>query len=145
MSGTFAVGETVTGAGGETCSSITAIADEEVGDGKFETGNTINSRDYTITKSYPPKIKLNEDYYTVIGDLRLRLEGQGSQAEVSTDTDNIFLPPDEFCEIAVTYLPFSKVESNNLLNTFQQCLRTRERILARGKIYPWAHSKRIVE
>jgi len=81
----------------------------------------------------------------VIGDLRLRLEGQGSQAEVTANADSIYLPPDEFCEIAVTYLPLSKVESNNLLNTFQQCLRTRERILARGKIYPWAHSKRIVE
>jgi len=144
--GTFAVGETATGGTStKTCSSITAIADAEVGDGKFEIGDTINSRDYTITKSYPPKIKLNEDYYTVIGDLRLRLEGQGSQAEVSADTDNIFLPPDEFCEIAVTYLPFSKIESNNLLNTFQQCLRTRERILARPVIFPYANSKRIIE
>jgi len=144
--GTFVTGETATGdTSGKTCSSITAIADAEVGDGKFEIGDTINSRDYTIIKSYPPKIKLNKDYYTVIGDLRLRLEGQGSQAEVSADTDNIFLPPDEFCEIAVTYLPFSKIESNNLLNTFQQCLRTRERILARPVIFPYANSKRIIE
>jgi len=64
---------------------------------------------------------------------------------VSADTDNIFLPPDEFCEIAVTYLPFSKIESNNLLNTFQQCLRTRERVLARPVIFPYANSKRIIE
>lgn len=146
VSGTFVTGETVTGGtSAKTCSAITAVADEDVGDGKFETGDIVDSRDYTIIKSYPPKIKFNEDFYTVVGDLRVRLEGQGSQAEVSSDTDNIFLPPDDFCQIAITFLPFSKIESNNLMATFQNCLRVRDRVLMRQATIPYANSKRVVE
>ena len=146
VSGTFVTGETATGGtSNETCNSITAIANEEVGDGKFETGNIVDPRNYTIIKSYPPKIKFHEAHYIVVGDLRVRLEGQGSQASVSSDTDDIFLPPDEFCECAITYLPYSKVESNNLLNTFQQCMRTRARVTASSQMYPYANSRRIIE
>ena len=146
VSGTFVTSETATGGtSGETCSSITRIENEDVGDGKFKTRDTINSRDYTIIKSYPPKIKLNEDYYTVIGDLRLRLEGQGSQAEVSADVDDIVLPPDDFCQVAITFLPFSKIESNNLMATFQNCLRVRDKVYAMTPTHPYASSKRIVE
>ena len=146
VSGTFVTGETATGGtSGKTCSSITAIADEDVGDGKFETGDTVDPQDYTIIKSYPPKLKFHEVFYSVIGDLRIRLEGQGSQAEVSSDTDNIFLPPDDFCQVAVTFLPFSKIESNNLLNTFQQCMRTRDRVQIISPLHPYANSRRIVE
>ena len=146
VSGTFVTGETATGGtSGKACSSITKIENEDVGDGKFKTGDTINSRDYTIIKSYPQKIKLNEDYYTVIGDLRLRLEGQGSQAEVSADTDNIFLPPDEFCQVAITFLPLSKIESNNLMGIFQNCLRVRDKVYAMTPTHPYANSKRIIE
>lgn len=146
VKGTFIIGETATGGtSGKTCSAITAVANEDVGDGKFKTRDIVDPRDYTIIKSYPPKIKFDESFYTVVGDLRVRLEGQGSQAEVSSDTDNILLPPNEIVEIAVTYLPFSKIESNNLLNTFKQCMGTREKVLARGMIYPYAHSRRIIE
>ena len=77
-------------------------------------------------------------------DLRLRLEGQGIQDVVDDDTDTIFLPPHEFIEIAATFLPFSKIESNNLTAKFNQCLRTRDRITARPSRYPEANAKRVI-
>ena len=146
VSGTFVTSETATGGtSGKACSLITRIEDKDVGDGKFKTRDIVDPRNYTIIKSYPPKIKFNEVFYNVIGDLRVRLEGQGSQAEVSADVDDIILPPDEFCECAITYLPYSKVESNNLLNTFQQCMRTRARVTASFQVHPYANSRRIIE
>jgi len=118
VDGTFAVGDTVTGASG-SCGALTEVDDETVGDGKFEMEDVVDPRDYTIIKSYPPKIKFNEDHYTVVGDLRVRLEGQGSQDTVSADIDNIFIPDDWLVMKAMTFLPYSKIESANLLNTFK--------------------------
>ena len=78
-------------------------------------------------------------------DLRIKLEYQGSQAAVDSDTDNIFLPPNELIEVAATFLPFSKIESNNLAAVFDRCLKTRARVEARPPIQPYANSKRVIE
>lgn len=118
VDGTFAVGDTVTGASG-SCGALTAVDNETVGDGKFEEEDVVDQRDWRIIKSYPPKIKFNEDHYSVVGDLRIRLEGQGSQDNVTADIDNIFIPDDWLVLKAITFLPYSKIESNNLLNTFK--------------------------
>ena len=146
VDGTFAVGGTATGGtSNETCSTITAVEDETAGDGKFPSGNVVDPRDYTILKAYAPKIKFHEEHYNVVEDLRIKLEYQGSQAAIDSDTDNIFLPSYEFTEVAATFLPFSKIESNNLTAKFNQCLRTRDRVLARPPVQPYANSKQVIE
>ncbi len=142
VDGTFTVGETATGAGGETCSSITVVADETVGNGKFESRNIVDTRDWSIIKAYSPKIKFNEGYYKVVGDLRIRLEGQGSQAKVSADTDNIFLPPDWIVWKAITFLPYSKIESANLSNVFNSAEAKSARPIS-TEIHP--SSKSVIE
>ena len=145
VDGTFVADETAEGAGGETCSVISAVDYETAGDGKFPSGNVIDPRDYTILKAYAPKIKFHEKHYNVVEDLRIKLEYQGSQAAVDSDTDNIFLPSHDFIEVAATFLPFSKIESNNLTAKFNQCLRTRDRVLARPPVSPYANSKSVIE
>jgi len=144
VDGTFVVGEDAEGAD-ETCSTITAVDYETAGDGKFPIENIVDPRDYTILKAYAPKIKFDENHYNVVEDLRIKLEYQGSQAAVDSDTDNIFLPPHELIEVAATFLPFSKIESNNLTAKFNQCLRTRDRVMARPPTHPYANSKNVIE
>ena len=143
-SGTFTTADTVTGqTSGETVTTITDIDRTEVaGDGKFPPENVIDNRDWRVLKPYAPKLRLAEGYYTVVEDLRLRLEYQGIQDEVDADTDTIMLPPHEFCEVAATYLPFSKIESNNLVAVFNKCLETRARIQARPPMFPYPNARK---
>lgn len=143
VSGTFAIGGTATGGtSGKTCSAITAVADETVGDGKFEMEDVVDPRDYSILRAYTPKIKFDEDQYSIVGDLRIRLEGQGIQGNITADTDTIFLPPDELIEVAATFLPFSKVESNNLTAVFNKCLEARARVEARPPMAPYPNARK---
>lgn len=146
IDGTFETGEIATGGtSNETCSTITAVDEETVGDGKFEMEDIVDPRDYTILKSYSPKIKFHEDHYNVVADLRVRLEYQGSQAVVTADTDTIFLPPNEFVEVAASFLPFSKIDSNNLAATFDKCMKTRARVEARPPVNPYPNAKQVIE
>jgi len=146
VDGTFEEDETATGDdSSKTCSLITAVDYETAGDGKFPLKNVVDPRDYTILKVYAPKIKFDERQYNVVEDLRIKLEYQGSQAAVDSDTDNIFLPPNELIEVAATFLPFSKIESNNLAAVFDKCLKTRARVEARPPVQPYGNSKRVIE
>jgi len=146
VDGTFEEAETATGqTSEETCGTITAVDSETAGDGKFPIGNIVSSQDYTILKAYAPKIKFNERQYDVVEDLRIKLEYQGSQAAITADTDNIFLPPHELVEVAATFLPFSKIESNNLTATFNKCLETRARLMVRSPVHPYANSRNVIE
>ena len=145
VDGTFTVGETAEGGDSESTCVITAVDYETAGDSKFPIENIVDPRDYTILKSYPPKIKFDERHYSVVEDLRIKLEYQGSQAGITADTDTIFLPPHELVEVAATFLPFSKIESNNLTATFNKCLETRARVEARPPTHPYANSKSVIE
>ena len=116
VSGTFAAVEDVKGTSA-TCAALSAVADETVGTGKFN--NEVDPRSWRIIKSYSPQIKFDKNTYNVVADLRIRLEGQGSQAKVSANIDGIYLPPEWVAWKAITFLPYSKIESNNLLNTFK--------------------------
>lgn len=119
VSGSFATGETATGGtSSATCSSITTVEGETAGSGKFEVEDTIDPRNYSIIKSYAPKLKLHEDYYSVDEDLYLRLEGQGSQDIVDSDIDVIYLPPDWIVNKAITFLPQNKIQSGKLEETY---------------------------
>ena len=141
VSGTFTTADTATGqSSSETVSTITAIAYEPAGDGTFPESNVIDPRDWRILKPYAPKIKLHEGHCTVVEDLRLNLEYQGIQDIVDADTDTIFINPDELCEVAATFLPFSKIESNNLNATFERCLNTRRVVEQRPPMHPYPNA-----
>jgi hypothetical protein len=143
-SGTFTTDDTITGATSEeTVTSITDIdRTEQAGDGKFPPENVLDPRDWRILKPYAPKIKLMEGYYTVVEDLRLRLEYQGIQDNVTADTDTIMLPTHEFLEVAATFLPFNKIESNNFTAKFNSCMRTRDKVEARPPSVPYANARK---
>ena len=144
VSGTFEEAETATGGTSlKTCSTITDVDSSEAsGDGKFPPENTLEGRDWGILKPYAPKLRLIEGHYSVVEDLRLRLEYQGIQDNVTADTDTIMIPPDEFVEVAATYLPYSKIESNNLVAKFNQCIQTRQRVEARPPMSPYPNARK---
>jgi hypothetical protein len=142
VNGTFVTGETATGVSTETCSAITAVDYEPAGTGVFPEGNVVDSRDWRVLKPYAPELKFDENYYSVIEDLRIKTEFQGIQDEVTADTDTIMLPPDELVEVAATFLPFSKIESNNLVAKFNRCLETRAKVEARPKMHPYANARK---
>ena len=98
------------------------ITEETADSGVFNASDEIDSRDWSIIKSYPPKLKLHEDYYSITADKKLRLEGLGAQAIVSEDTDLIFLPPDWLVQKAIIFLPKNKIGSNKLDETYRQAL-----------------------
>ena len=143
VDGTFEVGETATGTdSGETCSTITAVDYETAGDGKFPEKNVIDDRDWRVLRPYAPKLKLHEGHYDVVEDLRLNLEYQGIQDNVTSDANTIMLPPHEFVEVAATFLPYSKIESNNLTAKFNQCVKTRDKVESRPPMHPYANARR---
>ena len=74
--------------------------------------------------------------------MRLRLEYQGIQDNITADTDTIAIPPDEFVEVAATFLPFNKIDSNNLTAIFNKCLRTKEKIEQRPPSRPYANARK---
>jgi len=143
VDGTFTTDDTVEGqTSGETVSTITAIAYETAGDASFPEENVVDPRDWRILRPYAPKIKFDENHYTVVEDLRIKTEFQGIQDEVTADTDTIMIDPSEFVEVAATFLPFSKIESNNLTAVFNKCLETRARVEQRPPSRPYANARK---
>ena len=143
VSGTFVVGETATGAtSGETCSTITAVDGETSGGGRFLSQDIIDQRSYSIIKSYPPKLKLDERYYTIDEDLYLRLEGHGTQPIVDDDTDTIAIPTGWLINRAIASLPENKIQSNQLENIYRHARLLSERM---PENLPGLGSRRIVE
>jgi len=74
--------------------------------------------------------------------LYLRLEGQGTQPIVDSDSDIIYLPPDWVVQKAITFLPQSKIQSNKLDNVFRQALIMSAR---EPRYAPNPSAKRIME
>uniref|UniRef100_A0A6M3L447 Uncharacterized protein n=1 Tax=viral metagenome TaxID=1070528 RepID=A0A6M3L447_9ZZZZ len=108
----------------------------------FDASDVIDPRDWSIITAYPPTLKLDENRYTIVAGKDLRLEGQGSQAAVSADTDVISLPQDWVVQKAITYLPKNKIQSNQLEGTYQQALLLSANVPI---VFPNPRAKRIVE
>ena len=98
--------------------------ENEAGGGRFYDSAVIDPRDWSIIKSYPPKLKLDRRYYSVTAGKDLRLEGQGSQDVVSADASLIYLPPDWLVQKAITFLPQNKIQANALDETYRRALLT---------------------
>lgn len=115
--------------------------DEVDGDLFYESG-VVDPRTWEIMPAYPPYLKLSYDYYNIVADKDLRLEGQGTQPLVDDDTDIIYLPPSWVVQKAITFLPQNKIQSNELDKTYRQAV-----ILSalEPRAYPREFARRIVE
>ena len=143
VDGTFVTGETATGkVSEETCSAITAVASETAGGGRFLNNDIIDPRNWSIIKSYPPKLKLDKRYYSIDEDLYLRLEGQGTQPIVDDDTDIIYFPPDWIVQKAITFLPQNKIQSHQLDETYRRAMVMSAR---EPRSYPNPRARGIIE
>ena len=122
---------------------LTKVTTEHAANGGiFYECDEIDGRIWSIIKAYPPKLKLNQDYYSITAGKVLRLEGQGAQSTVDNDTDIIHLPPDWLVQKAITRLPQNKIQSNNLADTYRNALILSER---EPTSYPNPKAKAITE
>lgn len=94
--------------------------EKTAGGGIFDESDAIDPRDWRLIS--PRKLKLHEDYYSVTAGKDLRIEGQGRQALVTADTDIIYLPLDWLVQKAIASLPSSKIQSNQLTETYRRAL-----------------------
>ena len=142
VSGTFVTGETATGGtSGATCSSITKVENETAGSGIFDEADVIDPRNWRLISSR--KLKLHESYYNVDEDLYLRIEGQGRQATLTSDTGICYLPLDWVVWKAITFLSQNKVQSNQLDRTVANAFAWCERHPLRNSPHPLA--RRVIE
>jgi hypothetical protein len=108
----------------------------------FYKEDVIDFRDWDVIKAYPPTLKLDKNMYSIVAGKDLRLEGHGTQALVSADTDVIYLPPAWLIQKAITFLPQNKIQSHGLRDTYLAALRLSERI---PRTYPAPQTRSIVE
>jgi len=101
---------------------IRTITEKTADSGVFNASDEIDPRNWDIIRSYPPKLKLHESYYSVSAGKDLRIEGYGSQPIISADTDIIYLPPDWLVQKAITFLPQNKIQSGKLTETYNRAL-----------------------
>lgn len=124
------------------------IEEEEATGGEFWDSDEIDPRDYSIIKSYAPKLKLNKSYYSV-GSGRdgkdLRLEGQGTQPIVDDDADVIYLPPNWLVAEAILRLPRNKIESNKLDDVFKHAEMDAIWYRLHARNWPHPKAKQVVE
>tara|TARA_Y100000310_G_scaffold281082_1_gene301309 strand:- start:15872 stop:16558 length:687 start_codon:yes stop_codon:yes gene_type:complete len=98
------------------------ITEKAANGGVFDASDEVDPRDWELIS--PRKLKLHEDRYSITAGKDLRIEGQGKQDTVSSDTDLILLPPDWLVAKAITFLPQAKIQSNKLDEVYRRALIT---------------------
>jgi len=106
---------------------IRIITEKTAASDQFPAWAEIDPRNWDIIRSYPPKLKLHEGYYSVSAGKDLRIEGYGSQPIVDDDTDVIYLPPDWLVQKAITFLPQNKIQSGKLDEVYRRAILTTAR------------------
>ena len=114
--------------------------EDEADSGDYYDEDEIDSRDWDLIS--PRTLKLRYGYYSITAGKDLRIEGQGRQDTVDSDTDVIYLPPDWVVQKAITFLPQNRIQSNNLDATYRNAL-----LLSAKEPRNWANprSQRVVE
>lgn len=139
ITGAFVVGDTLSGSTAGVGGAVTSIDSITAGDGTYS--DVVDDEDWDIIGAYSAKIKLSSAVSSKV-DRHIRIEGQGTQAKLSADTDICYLPADWIVSRAITSLPYSKIESVNLAETFKVAERQTSLI---PHNYPHPRSKSIVE
>jgi len=96
------------------------ITEKTANGGIFDDSDVIDPRDWRLISSR--KLKLHEDYYSIVAGKDLRLEGQGRQDALAADTGICYLPLDWIVQKAITLLPLSKIESNKLDEVYRRAM-----------------------
>lgn len=118
------------------------ITESAVSSSKFYNEDIIDPRYWSIIKSYPPTLKLDKNYYSIVVGKYLRLEGQGTQPKVDDDADLICLPPDWLVNKAITFLPWNKIQSNKLDEVYRKAVIDSAII---PRTWPHPKARRVVE
>lgn len=116
------------------------ITEDTVDSGVFKVDDEIDPRDWELIS--PRKLKLHENRYSITAGKNLRIEGQGAQATVDDDADDIELPLDWLVQKAIKFLPKGKIESNKLDTTYQQALLLSAKEPRR---FPNPRARRVIE
>ena len=114
--------------------------EDEAASGDFYDKDEIDPRDWDLIS--PRTLKLRYGYYSITAGKDLRIEGQGRQDTVDSDTDVVYLPPDFIVQKSITFLPQNKIQSNNLADTYRNAL-----VLSAREPRRWANpcSQRVIE
>jgi len=140
IDGTFETGETLSGSTAGVGAAISDIDSITAGDGRYLDQDVMNDEDWNIVKANPAKIQFR---LAAVGsaqtDRHVRLDGQGTQPLLTADTSICYLPADWIVSKAITLLPYNKIESANLAETFR--VAERQAALMPYKVsYPRAKS-----
>ena len=114
--------------------------EKDVDTGNFYKNEEVGRRYWDIIS--PRTLKLDRGYYSIRAGRDLRIEGQGRQAILTSDTDVCKLPPDWLTQKAITFLPQNKIQSNELDATYRQALVTSAR---EPRNWPNPRAQRVVE
>ena len=117
--------------------------EETAGGDKFPAWAEIDPRNWMLIS--PRKVKLHESYYSVSAGKDLRIEGQGRQATLTTDTGVCYLPPHLIIAEAILRLPQSKIESNKLGGVYAQARLNADYYRRTERNYPHPQARRVVE
>ena len=114
--------------------------EETSGEGNFYDIKEIDPRDWSLIS--PRTLKLRKGYYSITAGKDLRIEGQGRQSILTSDTDVCKLPPDWLVQKAITFLPQNKIQSNELDATYRQAI-----VLSSGepKAHPNPRGRKVAE
>lgn len=113
--------------------------DEEDG-GEFFNSGIIDPRTWSLIS--PRKLKLDNRYYSITAGKDLRIEGQGRQSTLTSDSSICYLPPDWLIKKAITLLPGNKIESNSLSGTFNRAM---DFVKNEPKNLPYPQSRTVLE
>ena len=114
--------------------------EDKADSGDYYDEDETDSRNWDLIS--PRTLKLRYGYYSITAGKDLRIEGQGRQDTVDSDTDVIYLPPDFIVQKSITFLPQNKIQSNNLADTYRNAL-----LLSAREPRRWAdpRAKRVIE
>ena len=112
----------------------TVTTENAAGGGIFKKAGEVDNRDWELIASR--KLKLHDGRYSITAGKDLRIEGQGRQEQVTSDSDIIYLPQDWVVQKAITFLPQNRIQSNKLDDTYRQAL-----ILSSDEPRNWPHPK----
>ncbi len=109
--------------------------------GTFRGGYEIDQRAWDLIS--PRTLKLKYGYYGITAGEDLRIEGQGVQNILTSDTDVCNPPPEWIVQKAITLLPQNKIQSNDLDRTLAVAVTWVERHPIAMRQNPWG--RRVIE
>ena len=116
------------------------ITERTAAGGLFDEADVVDHRNWGLIS--PRKLKLDERYYSVSAGKDLRIEGQGRQALLASDSAICYMPTDWIVQKAITRLPFEKIKTNDLDATYRQAVAFSE---TKPRLSPRLDARKVIE